>query len=138
MTLPTGETLPQYDDQHPEGVDIAALWSWLIEHRPNGWRNTIGRDGSAIRDVLAALQAVGDATLVKNGTYRAMRRDGADIERLAAWLANHGLSAALVEHGGNPVNTAITALTAAQAMVAQVTKLFGKAWAAVQSAAGSD
>ena len=113
--LPAGETLPEYDDEHPEGVDINALWSWLIEHRPNGWRNTIGRDGAAIRDVLAAVQAVGDATLVKNGTYRAMRRDAADIERLAARLSRAGHAALVVESGGNPVTAAITFLSAVEA-----------------------
>jgi hypothetical protein len=108
-TLPTGETLPDYDDQHPEGVDIDALWEWLIKERPHGWRNTIGRDGSAIRDVLAALQAVGDATLVKNQTYRAMRKEGADIERLTARLANRGHAELLVEHG-TPVDAAIAVI----------------------------
>jgi hypothetical protein len=108
-TLPSGETLPDYDDQHPEGVDIDALWGWLIKERPNGWRNTIGRDGSVIRDVLAALQAVGDATLVKNQTYRAMRKEGADIERLTARLANRGHAELIIEHG-TPVDAAIAVI----------------------------
>lgn len=106
MTLPTGETLPQYDGgPTDEPVDIDALWRWLIEHRPNGW------DGSAIRDVLAALQAVGDATLVKNQTYRMMRQDGARIERLTAWLASNGYAEVIVQHDGDPVAAAVEALT---------------------------
>lgn len=109
--LPTGEKLPDYDDGPADGVDINALWAWLLQNRPNGWRNTIGRDGSAIRDVIAALQAAGDATLVKNATYRAMRRDGTDVERLAAYLANHGHADLLVDRDGNPVTAVIALLT---------------------------
>ena len=128
MTLPTGETLPQYDDEHPEGVDLLKLNEWLVARIGGDWTISM-MDQALIREVLAALQAVGDATLVKNGTYRAMRRDGADIERLTAWLANHGLTKALVEHGGNPVDTAITAITAARELVAKVGELLGKAFA---------
>ena len=123
ITLPTGETLPGYDEGPADGVDIDTVWDWLIQHRPNGWRNTIGRDGSTIRAVLAALQAVGDATLVKNGTYRAMRRDGADVERLGAWFANHGMSRMLVQHDGDAVSTAVTALAIAQQAAIAAKKL---------------
>lgn len=113
MTLPTGETLPEYDDQHPEGVDIAALHQWVIDHR--SWPGGIAIEMQRIRDVLAALQAVGDATLVKNGTYRMLRRDAADIERLAARLSRAGHAALVVESGGNPVTAAITLLSAVEA-----------------------
>lgn len=114
-TLPTGETLPEYDDQHPEGVDIEALRTWLYARR--GWGHLEGADlpGTGlglIRDVLAALQAVGDATLVKNGTYRLMRRDGADIERLAALLSRVA-PLTLVKCGGNPVD-AVAAITSTE------------------------
>lgn len=126
--LPAGETLPEYDDEHPEGVDLYALRMWLIEHGGSHWQHADQGVQLRIRDVLAALQAVGDATLVKNDTYRAMRRDGVEIERLAAWLANHGFTAALVEHGGNPVSVTITALTAAQTMVTKLAEVFVRAW----------
>lgn len=115
-TLPTGEKLPEYDDGPADGVDVEALRRWLFEHRP--WAHLPGADRPGtgvglIRDVLDALQAVGDATLVKNGTYRLMRRDGADIERLTALLSRVA-PLTLVEYGGNPVDAAIAALTPAQ------------------------
>ena len=116
-TLPAGETLPEYDDQHPEGVDLEALRRWLYEHRP--WSHLGMRPGTGIgliRDVIDALQAVGDATLVKNGTYRALRRDAVDIERLAAGLTRLGYVAEIVEHHGNPVDTALTIARLADAL----------------------
>lgn len=112
--LPAGETLPDYDDQHPEGVDIDALHRWLMERSPNRWGPdapviiNMSDERAQVRDVLAALQAVGDATLVKNGTYRALRRDAVDIERLAAGLTRLGYVAEIVEHHGSPVDTALT------------------------------
>lgn len=108
--LPAGETLPEYDDQHPEGVDVAVLHRWLVANRH--WGGVVGRGYPAVSDVLVALQAVGDATLVKNGTYRMLRRDAADVERLAAQLSRAGHSALLVEHGGNPVTAAVALLNA--------------------------
>lgn len=112
--LPAGEKLPEYDDQHPEGIDIDALHRWLVGNRQ--WAGAVGRSPHAVRDVLAALQAVGDATLVKNATYRAMRRDGADIERLAAGLTKLGYVAEIVEHHGSPVDTALTIARIAEAL----------------------
>ena len=105
----TGEKLPDYDDGPADGVDIDAIHRWLIEHREWG-TGAFGREITAIRSVLAALQAAGDATLIKNGTYRMMRQDGARIERLAAWLSNHGHGESVIEHAGNPVEAAINAL----------------------------
>jgi hypothetical protein len=108
-TLPTGETLPDYDDQHPEGVDIDAMHRWLKERDPDYWTPVNIREQAVIRGVLAALQAVGDATLVKNQTYRAMRKEGADIERLTARLANRGHAELIIEHG-TPVDAAIAVI----------------------------
>lgn len=115
-TLPTGEKLPDYDDQQPEGVDTGALYRWLVKHRPEHWGpdapvvTHATEEVAQVRDVLAALQAVGDATLVKNGTYRLMRQDGTRIEQLAAWLANNGFADTLVEHNGDPAAAAVTLL----------------------------
>lgn len=108
----TGEQLPDYDDSPADG-DIEQMCAWLKTRR--GWDGEqvalAGyRASQTVRDVLAALQAVGDATLVKNSTYRLMRRDGADIERLAAYLTREGYAGPLVEHGGNPVTTIIAVI----------------------------
>ncbi len=110
-TLPTGETLPDYDDGPADGVDLDRLNAWLVATRGGDWAISM-TDKALIRDVVMALQAVGDATLVKNATYRAMRRDGADIERLTARLANSGHVGVLVEHDGNPVDAVLAVLTA--------------------------
>jgi hypothetical protein len=113
-TLPTGEKLPEYDDGPADGVDVTKMVEWLRDRHRSGramasW--TFNDDAATVRDVLAALQAVGDATLVKNETYRAMRRDGVDIERLTAHLANRGHADLLIEHDGNPVATIIAVAT---------------------------
>lgn len=111
--LPAGETLPEYDDQHPEGVDIEAVHRWLVEHhRPEYWRVQNIRERAIIREVLTALQATGDATLIKNGTYRLLRRDARDVERLAARLTKAGYAALIVECDGNPVDAALAILDA--------------------------
>lgn len=124
--LPTGETLPDYDDGPADGVDMMKLAEWLMANRKErGW-SVYPVDTDTVRDVLAALQAVGDATLVKNDTYRLMRRDGADIERLAAWMSNNGMALLVVEQGGNPAAAAVAALTAAQKLVKVVSTNFGK------------
>jgi len=115
-TLTTGETLPEYDDPADSAVDVAKLHAWLASERgwyANPWMGDPAAP-KAIADVLAALQAVGNATLVKNATYRAMRRDSADIERLNAWLANNGKAELLVQHDGDAVAAAVTALTIGQ------------------------
>lgn len=112
-TLPTGEQLPEYDDPGEQPIDVAKLQAWMRDRQ--GW----GAPDAFIRDVLTALQAVGDATLVRNATYRAMRRDGAEVERLSAWLVNHGMAHALMQADGNPVDAAITGLDAAQAYAAR-------------------
>lgn len=109
-TLPTGEKLPEYDDGPADGVDIDALHRWLAGRFPDYWTPVNIREQAIIREVLAALQAVGDATLVKNETYRVMRRDGADVEHLAAYLTREGYAGPLVEHGGNPVKTIIAVI----------------------------
>ena len=113
-TLPTGEKLPDYADGPADGVDLHALHRWLTARAPLRWDSNPAApnlEHSLIRDVLAALQAVGDATLVKNETYRAMRRDGVDIEHLTAHLANRGHADLLVLHGGNPVAAIIAVAT---------------------------
>jgi hypothetical protein len=118
-TIPqTGEKLPDYDEGPADGVDIDALHRWLLANR-RGWYAAPNMGDppapAAIRDVLAALQAVGDATLVKNETYRAFTRDRADVERLSAYLAREGYTGPLVEHGGNPVTTIIAVIGDEQA-----------------------
>jgi len=110
--LPVGEKLPEYDDGPADGIDVLKLHRWLVAHRKSG--SSPRYNEALIREVLDALQAVGDATLVKNATYRAMRRDGARVERLAAWLANHGEHTAVLDADGDPVEGAITALVLAQ------------------------
>lgn len=137
-TIPqTGEKLPDYDDGPADGVDIDAMHRWLTANR-RGWYAAPNMGDppapKAIRDVLAALQAVGDATLVKNGTYRAMRRDGTDIERLTAWLSNNDMNATLIEHDGNPVSAAIDVLGAVKKAMAalhgHLVKMVHGAWGA--------
>jgi hypothetical protein len=119
-TLPTGETLPDYDDGPSDGADVVAMRHWLRVHYPDQWdapkdadsaaRSRFEQDRArAISLVLTALKIIGDATPVKNATYRAMRRDSADIERLAARLANHGRSDLIIECGG-PVGAALEIL----------------------------
>lgn len=109
--LPTGEKLPDYDDGPADGVDTDAMHRWLTGRLPDYWTSANIREKQLIRDVLAALQAVADATLVKNDTYRTMRRDGVDIERLAAHLSNTGHADLVVDRGGNPVTAVIALLT---------------------------
>lgn len=112
-TLPTGEKLPDYDDGPADGVDLHALHRWLLARSPLRWDSNpaaLNLEHNLIRDVLAALQAVGDATLVKNETYRAMRRDGTDIEHLSAYLTREGYAGPLIEHNGNPVTTIIAVI----------------------------
>lgn len=110
-TLPTGEKLPEYDEPADDGIDMAKVQAWLVANR-GVHVDWIGdpRTIHVIRSVVEALQAVGDATLVRNATYRAMRRDGADVEKLNAWLANHDLAELLVQHDGDAVAAAITGL----------------------------
>lgn len=110
-TLPTGEKLPDYDGP-ADGVDIDQVFAWLKTRRDwnDGQTALTGYQAhQTIRDVLAALQVVGDATLVKNATYRAMRKEGADIEHLSARLANTGHSDLIIENGG-PVGAVIAIL----------------------------
>ncbi len=120
MHLPAGEHLPAYDDE--PRVDPAALLEWLRQHHSSsGWAMPLefdepsrlvvtGQQHTLIREVLQALQAVGDAQLVKNATYRAMARDGREVERLSAWLANNE-PLAVVEHMGDPVGAAIALMS---------------------------
>jgi len=125
--LPAGERLPEYDDE--PAVELETLRAWLVKRHPGLWgQDSVSGIHNApsgalqtiaiyereiIRDVIAALQAVGAAQLVKNGTYRAMARDGRDVERLAAWLTNSE-PITLMEHDGNPVDAAIFLLNAAR------------------------
>jgi len=112
--LPAGERLPEYDDE--PAVEPEALRLWLVRNLPMRWdANPFAHhlERSLVSDVVRALQAVADAQLVKNGTYRAMARDGRDVERLAAWLANSE-PITLMEHDGNPVDAAIFLLNAAR------------------------
>jgi hypothetical protein len=119
-TLPTGETLPDYDDGPSDGADVVAMRQWLRVHYPDQWdapkdatapeRSRFEQDRArAISLVITALKIVGDATPVKNATYRAMRKEGADIERLSARLANTGHSDLIIENGG-PVGAALEIL----------------------------
>lgn len=118
-TLPTGETLPEYDEGPADGpVDIDKLRTWLAANRPD---SVVGQYGpgrevasqqqrAVVRDVLAALQAVGDATLVKNPTYRALVRQGQDVERLAAGLHKLGHVEAILEADGDVVKAALATI----------------------------
>ena len=112
-TLPAGETLPEYDDGPADGVDIEQMCAWLKTRR--GWDgeqvSLAGyRASQTVRDVLAALQAAGDATLVKNATYRAMRREGGDLERIRAWWANNDPATLIGEHDGDAPGATLNAL----------------------------
>jgi len=115
--LPTGETLPEYDDPGEQLIDTAKLHDWLGRTYAT-WNDGDLFGGLAgrqvIADVIGALQAVGNATLVTNATYRAMRRDGTEIERLSAWMANHGMAETIIQTDGNPVDAAIAALATAR------------------------
>lgn len=122
MTLPTGETLPEYDDPQEQLVDIAKLQAWM----GGGDAAWTASEQLIIKHVIAALQAVGDATLVRNATYRAMRRDGAEVERLAAWIVNHGMTHMLMQADGNPVDAAIAGLAAANAYASRETERIKK------------
>jgi len=109
------EQLPQYDDE--QTVTASAVLALVRQLAPGRWPAGAALDQTSqqmVLDVLAALQMVGNATLVKNETYRAMRRDGQEIERLAAGLSRNGLTAFLVEHDGNPVSTALTVIEQAR------------------------
>ena len=120
--LPTGETLPEYDEGPADGpVDVLKLHAWLTEHDEVDWSNEhIGEshnratadraDRLRIGQVLRALQAVGDATLVKNPTYRALVKQGTDIERLAAGLHKLGQAEAVLEADGDVVTAALKAI----------------------------
>lgn len=98
-----------YDDPADEGLDVGKLIAWLVEHC--NWGGVLDLNGGLIREVLAALQAVGDATLVTNSTYRALRKDAAGIERLNAWLANHGMAERIIEADGDAVTAAINLIS---------------------------
>lgn len=109
----TGEKLPSYDDE--PAVNAHTLRSWLIEHVPQRWSDAEGviADGAEreiITDVIGALQVAGDATTVKNATYRALLRDRAAVERLAAGLTRLGLTAWVLEADGDPITAALQAL----------------------------
>jgi hypothetical protein len=97
------EQLPEYHDDPV--VDPAVLMAWLRQQYPNFWGPV--EPLRAIGQVLQALQAIGDATLIKNDTYRSMLRDRADLERLAAYLLNGPHAAAVLEADGDPVTAAI-------------------------------
>jgi hypothetical protein len=118
MTAP--EQLPEYHDE--PRVDPVALLHWVRQHCRDlegftpgpGFLTELGklrhdREQAAERvtPVIQALQATGDATLVKNATYRSMLRDRADLERLAAHLLNGPHAAAVLEADGDPVTAAI-------------------------------
>lgn len=83
------------------------LRTWLVAHR--GWLP--GHSRALVVDVLLAVQAHHDATLVANRTFRVLKRDEASVEWLAAWLANHGKHEAVLLADGDPVNAAIELLT---------------------------
>lgn len=122
--MPGGEQLPQYDDE--PSVSPGALLAWLRERRADLLPVPSGLDDvnrskvdwahrEVVLGVLQALQAVGDATLVKNATYRAMVRDGRDIERIGAALHRIGAVGSLLEHDGDVADTAIDGLERARA-----------------------
>jgi len=101
------EQLPEYHDDPV--VNPAVLMAWLRQQYPSFWGPV--EPLRAIGQVLQALQATGDATLVKNATYRSMLRDRADLERLAAHLLNGPHAAAVLEADGDPVAAAIRLLS---------------------------
>jgi hypothetical protein len=121
-TAPTGERLPDYPDDD-KAVTVQAVLDLLRRAAPLRWSDpTLATSGvirpdspvanerydrEIIADVLAAVQTAGDAQLVKNGTLRALMRDRSEIERLAAYLANHSWARELLEADGNPVDAAI-------------------------------
>lgn len=121
--LPAGETLPEYDDE--QHADAYAIQDFLRQRLPDRWGPESLHPGAVsadamravglyertlITDVIGALLTVADATLVKNPTYRAMVRDGREMERLAAGLSRLGLTDQVVTADGNPVTAALQAL----------------------------
>ena len=137
-TLPTGEQLPEYDDEPT--VDPATLQHWLTANLAQRWgRESVSDprltsemlDGMAvyertvIADVLQALQAVGDAQLVKNPTYRAMIKDRADLERIGAALIRAGHAQEMAVHGvvGTTVKWIDDAVALAEATAAATARL---------------
>jgi hypothetical protein len=129
------DDLPEYDDERH--TDAHVIREYLTKRIPDRWGVMSVPDYNdahslqpeqvvklgeyervIITDVIGALLATGDATLVKNPTYRAMRRDGADVERLAAGLSKLGYTEVVVQADGNPVTAALTILEAVQRIAA--------------------
>lgn len=140
--LPTGEQLPEYDDE--PAVDPAALREWLRQKEPLRWgsdsvpdlndahdlqpeqvRMLAEYESVLIADVLQALQAVGDAQLVKNPTYRAMVKDRADLERIGAALHRAGRAEEMAVFGvvGATVKWIDDAVALAQATLTAAARL---------------
>lgn len=141
--LPAGESLPEYEDERH--TDAHVIQAYLRQHVPGKWGDAslggttpaealhasaeVGDHALAmyerelITDVIGALLATGDATLVKNATYRAMVRDGREIERLAAGLTKAGVVELLVANDGNPVTTALEVVAQARAAAEQWTEI---------------
>jgi len=129
--LPAGESLPEYEDERH--TDAHVIYAYLLKHVPDRWTKCDCEPGSGcsagdgdlqlITDVIGALLATGDATLVKNATYRAMIRDGREIERLAAGLTKAGVVELLVANDGNPVTTALKVVAQARAAAEQWTEI---------------
>lgn len=145
-TLPTGEQLPEYDDDPMVNPDTLRVW--LQSHSGRRWGQVsldtgaevlgipedVHAAGSAhldeyerliIADVLQALQAVGGATLVKNPTYRAMVKDRADLERIGAALIRAGRAQEMAVHGvvGAAVKWIDDAVALAEATAAAAARL---------------
>jgi hypothetical protein len=132
-TTPSGEPLPEYPDDERGTASPQAIHARLVREHADRWGDesvavsmgaafdTTAQDASQamavyertlIADVLAALQAVGDATLVANGTYRALRRDQAELEALAAFLANGAHPESLLLADGHAADAAIKVIQA--------------------------
>lgn len=121
------DDLPQYDDE-PQ-VDADRLQRWLVANLPTRWgERSVPDVGDAhslqpeqramlaeyerqiVVDVVGALLTVGDATIVKNPTYRALVRDQRQLEQLAAALTRYGFNDHVVQHDGNVVAAAVDLL----------------------------
>ena len=116
----TPDDLPQYDDE--PRVDAFKLREWLVTSLAARWgpeslvagatmsdeqRGAVeAYERQLIVDVIGALQVVGDATIVKNPTYRALVRDQRQLEQLAATLTRYGFNDEVVRHDGNIVAAA--------------------------------
>jgi hypothetical protein len=144
ITTPTGEPLPEYPDDDRGPASPGQLVAWLRREVSGRWGDesmavnmavtlqTTSEaaqgalqvyEGVLVRDVLAALQAVGDATLLANGTYRALIRDSRELEALGAYIGNGPYVADLLECDGHAADAAIRIITRLAAELTRLTRL---------------